>query len=75
MGWHKEFIIEVCESVEEATGIDFDTVQDYILGNDPDAECGEWAFYNISTVWFGFKEVKPVKVIFGVTLEDAKSMI
>jgi hypothetical protein len=72
MSWHKEWMIEVCESVENATGIDFDIVQDYVLKSQPDAEFGEWLFYNLSNTWFGFKEERPVKVVFGKTLEEVK---
>jgi hypothetical protein len=72
MGWHKELTILVCEQVEEATGIEFDEVQSYILGNDPDHESGTWAFYHLNTIWFGFQEVRPPKVAIGSTLREAK---
>jgi hypothetical protein len=76
MGWHKEFIIEVCESVEEATGIEFDTVQDHILSNEiPVERVGEWCLFNLSDIWFGFIYQRPIKVVFGNSADEVKKQI
>lgn len=70
MGYYKNLLIEVAEAIEEATGVDFDIVNDYIIDGKLQQE-GQWYIGNIGGQWFAFsdEQINPVKIVFNESRE------